>query len=136
MTASDKDKKKSPIMDDREIEQYLRGIKPQVKDDPLFLLEASNRMMAVEGIKGEVDRQRRSGQVALVIALVVGLLVGGTISAIILLYPQGTISLQGKVLADISQIPQWWKYLFFALTPIFAIILGLVLSSPGKKVIG
>ena len=56
-----------------DIEDFLRENKPQVKEDPTFILEAQRRMEQVEGIKAEVDRQRSRGRVALIIALCAGL---------------------------------------------------------------
>ncbi len=57
----------------KEIEDFLRENRPITKDDPTFILETQRRMEQVEGIKGEVDRQRRHGRVALILALAVGL---------------------------------------------------------------
>ena len=48
-----------------DIEDFLRDNKPQVKEDPTFILEAQRRMEQVDGIKAEVDRQRTRGRVAL-----------------------------------------------------------------------
>ena len=48
-------------MNNNNIESILRESKPQVKDNPAFLLEVQQKMRAVEGIKNEVDRQRRYG---------------------------------------------------------------------------
>ena len=49
-------------MKNTDIESLLRGNKPQVKDNPTFLLEVQQKMRTVEGIKSEVDRQRRYGR--------------------------------------------------------------------------
>ena len=57
----------------KEIEDFLRENRPITKDDPTFILETQRRMEQVEGIKGEVDRQRRHGRVALILALAAGL---------------------------------------------------------------
>lgn len=46
-------------MKNTDIESLLRGNKPQVKDNPTFPLEVQQKMRTVEGIKSEVDRQRR-----------------------------------------------------------------------------
>ena len=59
-----------------EIDEFLRGNKPAVKDDPTFMLETRRRLEAVEGIKAEVDRQRSRGRLALVFALAIGLAAG------------------------------------------------------------
>ena len=69
------------------IEDFLRENKPQVKEDPTFILEAQRRMVQVEGIKAEVDRQRSRGRVALIIALCGGLAIGVFATAITFLYP-------------------------------------------------
>lgn len=60
----------------KDIESFLRENRPQVKDNPTFLLEVQRKMREVEGIKAEVDRQQKYGKIALVITLVFGLLLG------------------------------------------------------------
>lgn len=60
----------------KDIESFLRENRPQVKDNPTFLLEVQRKMREVEGIKSEVDRQRKYGRIALVVTLVFGLLLG------------------------------------------------------------
>ena len=55
-------------MKNTDIESLLRDSRPQVQDNPAFLLEVQQKMRAVEGIKKEVDRQRRSGRRALAMA--------------------------------------------------------------------
>ena len=60
----------------KDIESFLRENRTQVKDNPTFLLEVQRKMREVEGIKSEVDRQRKSGRIALVVTLVFGLLLG------------------------------------------------------------
>ena len=64
-------------MKNTDIESLLRDSRPQVQDNPAFLLEVQQKMRAVEGIKKEVDRQRRSGRRALALALTCGLILGG-----------------------------------------------------------
>ena len=71
----------------KNLDQFLRENKPVVKDDPAFLLETRRRMDAVEGIKAEVDRQRRHGRTALLVTLVLGLAAGALMTAIAFLYP-------------------------------------------------
>ena len=51
-----------------DIESILRDNRPQLQDNPTFLLEVEQKMRAVEGIKNEVDRQRRYGRTAVIIA--------------------------------------------------------------------
>ena len=71
----------------KEIEDFLRENKPEIKKDPTFILETMHRMEQVEGIKAEVDRQRKHGRKALIIALAAGLVIGSIATAIAFLYP-------------------------------------------------
>lgn len=70
-----------------DIEEYLRSHRPQVPDDPAFLLEAQRRMRAVNGIKAEVDRQRRRGRTVLICVLLFGLAAGAAAIALLRLFP-------------------------------------------------
>lgn len=71
----------------KDIESFLRENRPQVKDNPTFLLEVQRKMREVEGIKSEVDRQRKYGKIALVITLVFGLLLGALTMLLAYLVP-------------------------------------------------
>lgn len=71
----------------KDIESFLRENRPQVKDNPTFLLEVQRKMREVEGIKSEVDRQRKYGKIAMVITLVLGLLLGALTMLLIYLVP-------------------------------------------------
>ena len=55
----------------KNIDSFLRENKPQVKDNPTFLLEVQHKMRAVEGIKTEVYRQRRFGRTGLIATAVI-----------------------------------------------------------------
>ena len=112
-----------------DLEQYLRDNKPIVKDNPTFILETQRRMEAVEGIKGEVDRQRRSGRRALIIALVAGLVAGVLVTAIAFLYPVDPESVGKGILDSIRLFLQEFRqYLLFPVA-LLAITLGIVLTS-------
>lgn len=71
----------------KDIESFLRENRPQVKDNPTFLLEVQRKMREVEGIKAEVDRQQKYGKIALVITLVFGLLLGALTMLLVYLVP-------------------------------------------------
>ena len=71
----------------KDIESFLRENRPQVKDNPTFLLEVQRKMRAVEGIKSEVDKQRKYGRIVLVITLVFGLLLGALTMLLTYLVP-------------------------------------------------
>ena len=75
-------------MKNTDIESILRDSRPQVQDKTAFLLEVQQKMRAVEGIKKEVDRQRRSGRRALALALACGLILGGAAVYLACLYPR------------------------------------------------
>ena len=71
----------------KDIESFLRENRPQVKDNPTFLLEVQRKMREVEGVKAEVDRQQKYGKIALVITLVFGLLLGALTMLLAYLVP-------------------------------------------------
>ena len=71
----------------KDIESFMRENRPQVKDNPTFLLEVQRKMREVEGIKSEVDRQRKYGRIALVVTLVFGLLLGALTMLLAYLVP-------------------------------------------------
>lgn len=117
----------------KEIEDFLRENKPVVKDNPTFILEAQRRMEAVEGIKSEVDRQRCYGRMALIIALVAGLVLGIAATAIAFLYPIDADSVGKGVLDSIRLFLNTWKQYLLLPVALLAIALSLVLMS-GKRV--
>lgn len=110
-----------------ELEQYLKDHKPVVKDDPTFLLEAQRRMNAVAGIKGEVDRQRRHGRRALVIALCAGLVLGVAVSAVAFFYPVKPESVGQGILDSLRLFLQDYREYLLLPTALIAIALALVL---------
>ena len=63
-------------MKKNDIESFLRENKPQVKENQTFLLEVQQKMRSVEGLKSEIDRQRKYGRLVLVITLITGIVVG------------------------------------------------------------
>ena len=115
-------------MKNTDIESLLRENKPHVKDNPTFLLEVQHKMRAVDGIKSEVDRQRRYGHQALVIALVAGLVLGCIITALAYLFPIDPESLGESLIADIKMILDPWKHYVLIFMAICAVTLGVIFS--------
>ena len=115
-------------MKNTDIESLLRANKPQVKDNPTFLLEVQQKMRAVDGIKSEVDRQRRYGHQALVIALVAGLILGGIVATLAYLYPINPEMLGESLIADIKMALDLWKHYVLIFMAICAITLGVIYS--------
>jgi hypothetical protein len=115
-------------MKNTDIESLLRENKPHVKDNPTFLLEVQHKMRAVDGIKSEVDRQRRYGRQALVIALVAGLVLGCIITVLAYLFPIDPESLGESLIADIKMILDPWKHYVLIFMAICAITLGIIFS--------
>lgn len=109
-----------------ELEQYLKDHKPVVKDDPTFLLEAQRRMEAVSGIKDEVDRQRRHGRWALVIALCAGLILGVAVSAVAFFFPVNPESMGQGILDSLRLFLQDYREYLLLPTALLAIALALV----------
>ena len=108
------------------IESFLRNNKPQVEDNPTFLLEVRQKINAVDGIKSEVDRQRRTGRVALVAALVIGLFMGIFAMFIVWLYPVSTPEVGLELISKIqSAIEPYKQYLLLPIAGC-AISLGVI----------
>ena len=112
-------------MNDIDIEQLLRENKPVVKDDPTFMLEVQQRLNAVDGIKKEIDRQRRHGHRVLLVTLIIGALVGILATLSFMLFPLDSIKDQ---LAGIMTLLAPWKpYLAIAAAiavSVISILLG------------
>ncbi len=113
------------------IESFLRNNKPQVEDNPTFLLEVRQKINAVDGIKSEVDRQRRIGRVALVGALVIGLIMGALAMFIVWLYPVSTLEVGRDLISNIhSSIEPYKQYL---LLPVAGCAISLSVIFSRKK---
>lgn len=119
----------------KDIEDFLRENRPEVKDDPTFILEAQRRMDAVEGIKAEVDRQRSYGRVVLIVTLAIGLAAGVLITALAFLYPIDAESVGEGLWQSVRLFLDTWKqYLVFPVA-LLAVALGLVLSKRSGKAV-
>ena len=122
-------------MKNTDIEFLLRENKPQVKDNPTFLLEVQQKMRAVDGIKSEVDRQRRYGHQALVIALVAGFILGSIVATLPYLYPINPELLGESLIADIKMVLDPWKHYVLIFMAICAITLGVIFSSKKGNIV-
>lgn len=71
----------------KDIGSYLRDNRPRVAENPTFLLEVQQKLHSVDGIRKEVDRQRKYGNTVLLVALAVGLLFGAFAVLLAYLYP-------------------------------------------------
>lgn len=117
----------------KEIDEFLRENKPQVKNDPTFILETRRRMEEVEGIKSEVDRQRSYGRKALVVTLFIGLAAGVAATAFAYLYPVDINHAGDGFWVSVRAFLDTWKQYLILPVAALAIILGLVLSRDGKR---
>ncbi len=115
-------------MKNKDIESILRDSRPQIQDNPAFLLEVQQKMRAVEGIKNEVDRQRRYGRNALILTLVSGLSLGAIAMFLAYLYPIDTSAISEGILSDIRVFLESYKQ--YLILPIAgcAISLGVILG--------
>lgn len=118
-------------MNDQPIEEFLRNNRPEVKDDPTFLLETRRRMRAVEGIKGEVDRQRRHGRLALIITLAIGLVAGISATVLAYLYPIDLTAIGDGKLDSLRVFLNTWKS--YLLVPVAGGIIALSLLLTRSK---
>lgn len=113
-------------MKNTDIESLLRDNKPQVKDNPAFLLEVQQKMRVVDGIKSEVDRQRRHSSQAIVYALFAGLVLGAIITALAYLYPINPESIGDTFLVKIKAVIDPWKQYILFFVSASAVALGVV----------
>ena len=121
-------------MKNKDIESILRDSRPQVEDNPTFLLEVQQKMRAVEGIKNEVDRQRRHGRTALILALVSGLIFGAVAMSLTYLYPIDTSAISEGILSDIRVFVESYKQYLMLLIAGCAISLGIILGRELKTI--
>ncbi len=115
-------------MKNNDIESILRESRPHVKEDPTFLLEVQQKMSAVEGIKKEVDAQRRYGRSAIILALIIGLAVGALAMSLAYLYPVDPSAISESIISEIRVFIDMYKH--YLLLPVAgcAIALGLILG--------
>lgn len=110
----------------KNIDSFLKENKPQVKDNPTFLLEVQHKMRAVEGIKTEVDRQRRFG-----LAGIIGTVVSCVFIGIICVVSFDQISIALKdILAWAKALIGAYSYHVMIAVAACAVVLGL---SAGRK---
>lgn len=107
----------------KDIESFLRENRPQVKDNPTFLLEVQRKMREVEGIKSEVDRQRKYGRIALVVTLVFGLLLGALTMLLTYLIPMDELT-DADIFASIRLCIEPIKE--YLIVPLIACIVALL----------
>ena len=123
-------------MKNTDIESLLRGNKPQVMDNPTFLLEVQQKMCAVDGIKSEVDRQRRYGRRALVFALIAGLILGGIFTLLAYFYPIHSETLGESILVNIKMALDPWKLYILLFVAGCAVALGVISSRKKENIMG
>ena len=112
----------------KDIEDFLRENKPQVKEDPTFILQAQRRMEQVEGIKAEVDRQSHRGRIALIVALVTGLVIGVAAATLAFLFPIRPATVGDGLWQSARHFLQDYRQYLVYPVALFTISLILVLS--------
>ena len=115
------------------IESFLRSNKPKVKENSEFLLEVQQKMRKVDGIKAEVDRQRRYGRLTLVYALLIGLACGVVITTLTYLYPVDPEAISTDTISKIRLLIEPYKKYIMLSVAACAIMLGIVLSNNRKQ---
>lgn len=119
----------------KDIEQILRENKPQTPAEGQFMIETNARLNNVEGIRQTVEAERRRGRVALLAALVAGLVIGCLVTLFAMLYPIHLPALNdtllpgdGGFLARAAEYLRDYRAILFAAIASCAIALGLVLT--------
>jgi len=109
-----------------DIEQYLRQNKPDTPDEGQFIIETNARLESVEGIKKTVGAERRRGRVALVIALVAGIVLGCMLTLFAIFFPLPSIDVDTSVLTKVAATLKEHMYLLVVTIAGCAIALGIV----------
>ena len=91
-----------------DIEQFLRDNAPEMPDEGQFLIETNARLNAVEGIKNTVDGEHRRWSIAIIVALVAGLVMGCIVTGMVLLYPIQQPQVEEPFLAKAVQALHQW----------------------------
>ena len=115
-------------MKKNDIESFLRENKPQVKESQTFLLEVQQKMRSVEGVKNEVDRQRKYGRLVLVITLITGVVVGALGVTLAYLHPFNTDAISSGIISDIRLFLDTYKQHLLLPIAICASCLGVLLA--------
>lgn len=116
----------------KDIEQYLRENAPDIPDEGQFIIETNARLDAVEGIKKTVEGERRSYRIAILTALIAGLVLGCLATALIFLYPVQPAQIDRSLLEKAVESLQQWKIYIFGFIALCAVALG-VMSLTGKR---
>ena len=104
-------------MNDNELDMFLRNTRPEVKEDPYFILETRRRLAAVEGIKHEVELQHRRGRIALLATLVAGIAAVAILVVLFTILPVDAFisNASNRIAEAFSTLPVNWK-LFLPVT--------------------
>ena len=119
-----------------DIDSFLRENRPQLKENPMFLMEVQQKMQAVDGIKAEVDRQRKYGRMAIVGALVLGLVAGAAVMAFAYLYPIDPQIVADGLFSTIMRAVEPWKHFLMIPIAVCAIALGLLMGTKRQNSMG
>ena len=120
-------------MNDNELDMFLRNTRPQVKEDPCFILETRRRLEAVEGIKQEVERQRRRNGIALVSTLAAGLAAVAVLVVLLTIFPVDILvgNAANRIAGLFSTLPVNWK--LFLSVPFAAATLAVVFFLTSRR---
>ena len=114
-------------MTDKELEQLLKECKPVVKDDYSFMLEVLRRTSAFEGIKNDVDRQRKRWHKVLWITFFIGIAAGILIYAITLFFKEYSI---------LAFPDSWIYYIVSALAITITLVIVTTLDTNKQSALG
>ena len=119
----------------KDIEQFLRDNSPETPDEGQFMIELNARLNQVEGIKKTVDGENRRWRVAILIALVAGLVLGCAVTALVLLFPVESLQWDESFLTKTVQTLQSYRSILFGFVAVCAISLGVFFLSGRRQTI-
>lgn len=118
----------------KDIEQYLRDNAPETPAEGQFMIETNARLNAVEGIKATVDGERRRGRIALIVALVTGLVLGCLLTLLVIFHPVQPAA-DASAFTKMIEALQGKEGFLFGAVAILAIALGTVSLSRKRAIL-
>ena len=99
-----------------------------MKESQTFLLEVQQKMRSVEGVKNEVDRQRKYGKFALIVTLITGVVVGALGVTLAYMHPFNTDAISSGIISDIRLFLYTYKQHLLLPIAVCASCLGILLA--------
>lgn len=117
----------------KDFEQFIRDNAPDTPEEGQFMIETNARLNEVEGIKRTVDGEHRRWRMALIVALVAGLVLGCLATLLIMFYPVQPAQSGITAFAKAVEAMQGWKEVLMGFIACCAIALGVLFMTKKRE---